>query len=137
MHVVVHVVVKYWVHNNTLAYGRELRLLTPSQFRTVFSNPPVKAVTAHITMLATPNTLENPRIGVTVSKKRAKTAVQRNRIKRRVRETFRLKQHKIPNFDIVVIAKQGIVDLDNAELNDTLNYLWRKLAKRCKQYQSQ
>jgi ribonuclease P protein component len=122
--------------HNTHAYGRELRLLTPSQFQTVFSNPPVKAVTAQLTMLATPNDLDHARIGVTISKKRAKTAVQRNRIKRRVRETFRLRQHKIPNFDIVVIAKQGIVDLDNTELNNTLNYLWRKLAKRCEQYQS-
>lgn len=87
-------------------------------------------------MLATPNSLGHPRIGVTVSKKRAKTAVQRNRIKRQVRETFRLRQHKIPGFDIVVIAKQGIVDLDNPDLRDTLNYLWRKLAKRCAQYQS-
>ena len=118
------------------AYGRELRLLTPSHFQTVFSNPPVKAVTAHVTMLAVPNLLDNPRIGVTVSKKRAKTAVQRNRIKRQVRETFRLRQHKIPNFDIVVIAKQGIVELNNDELRNTLNYLWRKLAKRCEQYQS-
>ncbi|RUO76223.1 ribonuclease P protein component [Idiomarina seosinensis] len=118
------------------AYGRELRLLTPSHFQTVFSNPPVKAVTAHVTMLAVPNLLDNPRIGVTVSKKRAKTAVQRNRIKRQIRETFRLRQHKIPNFDIVVIAKQGIVELNNDELRNTLNYLWRKLAKRCEQYQS-
>ncbi|WP_404400869.1 ribonuclease P protein component [Idiomarina seosinensis] len=118
------------------AYGRELRLLTPSHFDSVFSNPPVKAVTAQITMLAVPNHLSNPRIGVTVSKKRAKTAVQRNRIKRQIRETFRLRQHKIPNFDIVVIAKSGIVDLNNSELSNTLNYLWRKLAKRCEQYQS-
>jgi|TARA_A200000113_G_scaffold207389_1_gene204956 ribonuclease P protein component len=117
-------------------YGRELRLLTPSHFQTVFDNPPVKAVTAHITMLACPNQLGHPRIGVTISKKRAKTAVARNRFKRQVRETFRLKQHNIPAFDIVVIAKHGIDTLDNAQMADTLNYLWRKLAKRCKQYQS-
>ncbi|PWW40240.1 ribonuclease P protein component [Idiomarina loihiensis] len=87
-------------------------------------------------MLATPNELGHPRIGVTVSKKRAKRAVDRNRIKRQIRETFRLSQHKIPAFDIVIIAKQGIVEQDNAALRDTLNYLWRKLAKRCEQYQS-
>lgn len=87
-------------------------------------------------MLATPNALGHPRIGVTVSKKRAKRAVDRNRIKRQIRETFRLKQPKIPAFDIVIIAKQGIVEQDNAALRDTLNYLWRKLAKRCEQYQS-
>lgn len=87
-------------------------------------------------MLATPNELGHPRIGVTVSKKRARRAVDRNRIKRQIRETFRLRQHKIPAFDIVIIAKQGIVEQDNAALRDTLNYLWRKLAKRCEQYQS-
>ncbi|MDV6328507.1 ribonuclease P protein component [Idiomarina sp. PL1-037] len=122
--------------HKSISYERELRLLTPSHFQTVFSNPPVKAVTAHVTMLATPNELGHPRIGVTVSKKRAKRAVDRNRIKRQIRETFRLRQHKIPAFDIVIIAKQGIVEQDNAALRDTLNYLWRKLAKRCEQYQS-
>ena len=122
--------------HKSISYGRELRLLTPSDFQTVFSNPPVKAVTSHITMLATPNTKGHPRIGVTISKKRAKRAVDRNRIKRQMRETFRLSQHKLPAFDIVIIAKPGIVEQDNAALRDTLNYLWRKLAKRCVQYQS-
>ena len=87
-------------------------------------------------MLATPNTKGHPRIGVTISQKRAKRAVDRNRIKRQMRETFRLSQHKLPAFDIVIIAKPGIVEQDNAALRDTLNYLWRKLAKRCVQYQS-
>ncbi|RUO81027.1 ribonuclease P protein component [Idiomarina tyrosinivorans] len=118
------------------AYSRELRLLTPAHFQAVFQKPPVKAVTAELTMLATPNGLEHARIGVTISKKRAKRAVDRNRIKRQIRETFRLKQYKIPAFDIVVIAKQGITSLENPELRERLNYLWRKLSKRCEQYQS-
>ena len=67
----------------------------------------MKAVTAELTMLATPNNLDHARIGVTLSKKRAKRAVDRNRIKRKIRENFRLKQHKIPAFDIIVIAKNG------------------------------
>ncbi|WP_173920283.1 ribonuclease P protein component [Pseudidiomarina piscicola] len=118
------------------SYGRELRLLTPAQFQQVFNAPPVKAVTAELTMLATPNSLGHPRLGVTISKKRAKLAVDRNRIKRKIRENFRLKQHKIPAFDIVVIAKSGIVDLDSDVLQQRLDYLWRTISKRCAQYQS-
>ncbi|RZQ55848.1 ribonuclease P protein component [Pseudidiomarina tainanensis] len=118
------------------AYGRELRLLTPAHFQKVFDNPPVKAVTAELTMLATPNNLGCPRIGVTLSKKRAKRAVDRNRIKRKIRESFRLKQHKIPAFDIIVIGKNGVVDLSQEELQQRLDYLWRTLSKRCAQYLS-
>ncbi|PTB98362.1 ribonuclease P protein component, partial [Thalassospira xiamenensis] len=117
-----------------LQYARESRLLTPAHFQTVFSQPPVKAVTAELTMLATPNQKGQPRIGVTVSKKRAKRAVDRNRIKRQIRETFRLKQHKIPAFDIVIIAKPGITKLDNETMRQRLDYLWRTLSKRCAQY---
>lgn len=119
-----------------LSYVRELRLLTPADFQSVFSQPPVKAVTAELTMLATPNNLGHARIGVTVSKKRAKRAVDRNRIKRQIRETFRLKQHKIPAFDIVIIAKPGITALDNETMRLRLDYLWRTISKRCAQYQS-
>jgi len=119
------------------AYGRELRLLTPAHFQTVFDNPLVKAVTAELTMLATPNNLGVPRLGITLSKKRAKRAVDRNRIKRKIRESFRLKQHKIPAFDIIVIGKNGVADLSNEELQQRLDYLWRTISKRCVQYLSE
>lgn len=117
-------------------YPRELRLLTPADFQNVFDNPPVKAVTREVTVLAKPNHLSCPRLGITVSKKRARLAVERNRIKRVMRESFRIEQHKLTGFDIIVIAKPGITNLDNAALRELMNYLWRKLSKRCKQYPS-
>ena len=117
-------------------YPRELRLLTPADFQFVFDNPPVKAVTKEVTVLAKPNSLPHPRLGITVSKKRARLAVERNRIKRIMRESYRLQQHNLSGFDIIVIAKPGITNLDNPALHDLMNYLWRKLSKRCKQYQS-
>ncbi|EGN76053.1 ribonuclease P protein component [Idiomarina sp. A28L] len=115
-------------------YPRELRLLTPADFQNVFNNPPVKAVSNEFTFLAKPNQREHPRMGVTVSKKNAKRAVDRNRIKRIIRETYRLKQHKLAGFDIIVIAKPGVMKLDNQALRELLDYLWRKLGKRCNQY---
>lgn len=116
------------------AYTRELRLLTPKHFQYVFQQPPVKAVNPQFTLLAKPNNLPHPRLGITISKRNVRLAVQRNRIKRRIRETFRLQQHNLVGFDIIVIAKKGVNEQENSQLNKQCDYLWRKLSKRCKQF---
>ncbi|MBM7074049.1 ribonuclease P protein component [Shewanella sp. 202IG2-18] len=110
-------------------FMRELRLLTPAQFNHVFSNP-IKASSAEITLLAVPNQLDHPRVGLTVPKKQVKLAVGRNRVKRIVRDSFRLTQHDLPNVDIVVLVRRGVMDLDNAQLHKLVNKLWRKLSRR-------
>lgn len=113
-------------------FPRELRLVTPSQFSRVFDHP-VKAVSDHITILAKFNNLDNPRIGLTIAKKKEKTAVGRNRIKRIIRDSFRLNQHNLPNIDIVVIARNQIGEADNKHLHKQLNKLWKKITLRCEQ----
>ena len=112
------------------AFPRELRLLTPEHFKNVF-NEPVRAASPHLTLLAKVNSLGHPRLGLTVPKKVLKRAVWRNRIKRLTRESFRHKQHELPAIDIVVNAKSGIGKLDNAEITQLLEKLWRTLSRRC------
>ena len=112
------------------SFPRELRLLTPEHFKTVFADP-VRSASPHITILAKTNNLGHARLGLAVPKKAIKLAVGRNRVKRIFRESFRLRQHEFPNIDIVVIAKSGISNLDNAEINALLEKLWRKLCRRC------
>ncbi|WP_157509243.1 MULTISPECIES: ribonuclease P protein component [Ferrimonas] len=112
-------------------FERELRLLTPAQFKSVFANP-VRAAHPHMTLLAVVNDLNHPRLGLTVAKKHVKKACQRNRIKRIVRDEFRLHQHNLPGVDIVAIAKKGVDDLDNATLHKLVEKLLKKLSKRCK-----
>lgn len=104
--------------------------MTPDDFQPVFKNA-VPAVSPHLTLLARKNNLDHPRIGMAIPKKHIKLAVGRNRIRRIVREQFRLKQHQLPAIDIVVIAKAGIADLSNQEINKVLDKLWRKLVQRC------
>ncbi|MEG9480736.1 ribonuclease P protein component [Mannheimia indoligenes] len=108
-----------------LNFSRELRLLAPVQFKAVFEEP-LRASTPQMTLLARENTLDNPRLGLTVAKKHLKRAHDRNRIKRIVRESFRLQQHELPNFDFVFVAKGGIGKLDNATLFETLEKLWAR-----------
>ncbi|MBL4908876.1 MAG: ribonuclease P protein component [Alteromonadaceae bacterium] len=115
----------------TYQFNRELRLLTPDHFKTVFSKP-IRFHSQHFTVLIRQNSLSNNRIGFAVAKKRVKLAVQRNRIKRLVRESFRLNQHNLPTVDIVIMAKSGIDQLDNKAITQQIEKLWRKINQRHK-----
>ncbi|CAM3115616.1 ribonuclease P protein component [Shewanella algae] len=104
-------------------------MLTPAQFKTVFTNP-IKASSAEITLLAVPNEMQHPRLGLTVAKRHVKRANQRNRIKRVIRDSFRLNQHDLPPLDIVVLVRGGVLDMDNEQLRKLVEKLWRKLSRR-------
>ncbi|PJG83925.1 ribonuclease P protein component [Caviibacterium pharyngocola] len=108
-----------------LNFSRELRLLTPVQFKFVFQQP-LRASSPELTILARPNNLTHSRLGLTVAKKHLKRAHDRNRIKRVCRESFRLTQHRLPHCDFVIVAKQGIGKLDNRTLFTTLDKLWHR-----------
>ncbi|MGY6773774.1 ribonuclease P protein component [Gallibacterium sp. ZY190522] len=108
-----------------LGFSRELRLLTPSQFNFVFQQP-FRASLPEISIIARPNSLQHPRLGLTVAKKYVKRANQRNRIKRICRESFRLQQHLLPNYDFIIIARKGISDIDNMLLFKMLDKLWQR-----------
>ncbi|MGQ7113368.1 ribonuclease P protein component, partial [Escherichia sp. TWPC-MK] len=73
-----------------LAFPRELRLLTPSQFTFVFQQPQ-RAGTPQITILGRLNSLGHPRIGLTVAKKNVRRAHERRRKLSRVRRLIRLR----------------------------------------------
>ena len=65
------------------------------------------------------------RLGITVSRKVHASAVQRNRIRRQIRESFRLRRQCLINTDYVVRARPAAAQLDNAALRQALNELWK------------
>lgn len=68
------------------------------------------------------------RVGLAVSRRVSKRAVERNRIKRQVRESFRQRRVGFPGFDVMVIARSSAASNDNSHLRSDLERLWRRIA---------
>ncbi|WP_152205820.1 ribonuclease P protein component [Marinobacter changyiensis] len=114
------------------AFPRSSRLLTPRDYSEVFSDVQLRVPHKHFLILAKPNALGHARVGLVFSKKNLKHAVQRNRVKRLVRETFR-HQPDMPPLDIIVLSRQGLANIDNPELNLMLADLWQRLIRKARQ----
>lgn len=68
------------------------------------------------------------RLGMAVSRRVSKLAVVRNRIRRQIRESFRLHRAGLPACDILVIARQSAAQQSNIQLRTELESLWSRLA---------
>ena len=109
------------------SFGREKRLLSPRQFKQVFDFPSGKVSGRHLLVLVRQNDLTYSRLGLVIGKKNVRLSVERNRIKRQARESFRQNQQQIGNWDVVVIARKGLADQSTPELVEQFNKLWKRL----------
>jgi ribonuclease P protein component len=112
-----------------LRFPKSSRLLTPRDYARVFDDVQIRVPHRNFLILATSNSAGYARIGLVFSKKNLKLAVQRNRVKRRVRETFRLNA-ELPAVDIVVLGRRGLKEIDNDSLNLLLDDLWLRLIRK-------
>jgi ribonuclease P protein component len=85
---------------------REIRIRSRAEFDRVFQAG-VRVSDARLTLLAAPGPVPEARLGISVSR-RYGNAVQRNRVKRLIREVFRRLRHDLPPAtDWVVLPKPG------------------------------
>ena len=75
--------------------------------------------------------MDGPRIGLAVAVRTAGGSVQRNRIRRVIRESFRLHQHELPAADLVVSARARARGAAGPELHAALAALWKKVVLVC------
>lgn len=116
-------------------FTRSQRLLKPAEFAQVFKHQQLRSVDGALTLLAAPNELGYPRLGLAIAKKQLRRAVDRNRCKRVIRDSFRHHAEQLPALDIVVLARSELVGLDKAQLHDKLGRHWQRLNKRWLQQQ--
>jgi ribonuclease P protein component len=85
----------------TYQYSTRHRLSHAREFDAVYAGK-TKESRGPLTVFALPNELGHPRLGLSVGRK-VGTAPKRNRIKRLLREAFRLMQHDLPRgYDLVI-----------------------------------
>ncbi len=77
-----------------------------------------------------PNDKNGARLGLVVAKKIAKLAVQRNYMRRVLRELFRLKQHELPAFDVVIQVQKLFEKPNFVEIKQEFNDLCVVLRKK-------
>ena len=113
-----------------LSFGKNRRLLGASDFQPVFNSARFKVSCQHLLVLALPASVDFSRIGLVVAKKNVRRAVDRNRVKRILRESFRHNQGLLPEVDIVILARSGIGTLSNEDLRQKIEKLWRDLIQK-------
>lgn len=112
------------------SFPRRLRVLRQADFTRAMKQGR-RAVDERVTLWAVANGLEYSRFGLTVGRKHG-NAVRRNRIKRVLREAFRLSQHELPGgFDLVCAPRTG-GEITLTGCMESLARLAGQLARRCR-----
>jgi ribonuclease P protein component len=111
-------------------FGKQQRLLTASEFKAVFDGARYKATHRSLLLLAVPSATQQARLGLVVAKKHARLSVQRNRLKRLLRENFRHSQQELHGLDIVALVKPGLWQMENKAIRTVIEEQWQRLLKQ-------
>ena len=109
--------------------GPDRRLPDKAAFDQVFSAPDIRCRRHPFSLLARRRGEDRPaRLGLVVGKRHARRAVDRNRIRRILREHFR--RTGLREVDVVVLARPGAAAVDRAELHAAARWLFERLARQ-------
>jgi ribonuclease P protein component len=107
------------------------RIHHPKDFRRAFDRRR-PASDATLVVYAVENGRDHPRLGISVSRKKIRSAAARNRVKRLLREAFRLSKAELPEgIDLVVVPRDP--ELTFAGAQRSLTELARAAARRLSQ----
>lgn len=135
---------KKMAHGSVRCFTSRHRLLKPYEYEQVFNAtsqrplpgaarlPPGSGYqSSHggVTLRARRTGGEVPRLGLIISKKSIKRAVDRNRVKRITRESFRLCQSRLSGLDVVIMSRAGLGELSGTALRAVLDKHWDALAR--------
>lgn len=113
-----------------LNFTKEKRLLNKQSFSLVFNEKEVKFFYKNFLVLLKKNQLDFPRLGIIVPKKVFKKAVDRNLVKRKIRESFRQNQLNLSKIDVIFLltARAKKEKMDIRKIN--LDGIWKIIEKK-------
>lgn len=110
----------------TEGFAREARLLSGVEFKRVFAARQVES-NRYFRIHWAANGQDGPhgpRLGLAIGKRVVRRAVDRNRIRRIARETFRVMRCRLQAADYVVLARPPAVEAEKKVLKVALDQLW-------------
>ncbi len=108
-------------------FPRRLRISSTREFQHILDHGG-RATDSRLTLWAAPNGRDHPRLGLVVGRKHG-NAPRRNRLKRLLREAFRLLQHELPGGWDFVASPRGGAELDLADCQESLRRLATRLTR--------
>jgi len=107
-----------------------MRLLTADDYTHVFQHPQ-KSSSKALTVLARRSSRASARLGLAIPRKQIRRAVERNRVKRLIRESFRRHLELLRGLDVVVIGRSALAMKNTQEVFECLEGHWRQVSERC------
>lgn len=107
--------------------------MTKQDFRSVFEKP--HKIKLHgLVALYKPAFLPHARLGIVIGKHIVKQAVMRSRLRRIVRESFRLHKEQLKGLDIIVLLRSEWNSFAKRAWRAEVDQLWKTLANLSKTY---
>jgi len=116
--------------NSSLRLPPERRMRRPAEFKRVYAGGR-RLGSEHFTVNLQGNGATSARLGMSIAARILRRAVDRNRVRRLIRESFRVHQQRLPPLDIVIGVRAGVQSVDNARLRAGLEKLWQKISSTC------
>jgi len=108
------------------SFSRKYRLLKKHDFQSVFAKSH-KSVHKFIIALYQQTQHDYGRLGIMLSKRHLPRAVDRNTLRRVIRESFRHHHDALKGLDIIILLRSECTPLDRKALRTDIDYLWQKV----------
>ena len=109
------------------SYSRKYRLASKQEVQSVFAARPKKVSRQYLLILYTPNQLDYARLGIIAGKQHLRRAVDRNRVRRVIRESFRQTKAALSGLDLIVLIRSSCSKVETKTIRNDIDHLWQTI----------